>query len=402
MIFNFIISSTVLFFSSLTLAATFSAGVESKTAGVDSTLKSKGPPAVLYNPANLSLVSDNKKAEPYMEFGIINVNYMYEHPDFDPVQISVSSPIATFGYTGKLNDKINYGFVLFPKSGGGETKINALPKKIGGSVMPIAVTQTGREIDIGLGMSYTPMAGLSVGLSNVISSEKHTLQANLIDNENDLVNSEYQNNFFRTVMGVSYKWQNMLTTSASYKPALTKTYKGSQTSAAQAEASAPKTVNYEPETLGFGASAQVAGFSAAIEMNRLNWSKGRSTKKDGINENEPDADLNDVTEQSLSFGYNANANMGVNVSYAKRPTPWGDGFDDGTTENQRTGVAFGALNGIEQHVYSVGGSMMIKDYALDFGLSRAQGERFVQGQGENLGYYYLDVTTITGSMKASF
>ena len=91
----------------------FPAGVESKSVGMASSLRAEGAPAVLYNPANLYLSKSKSAIDPYLELGMINVNYYYEHPQFDPVYVEVVSPTATVGYTHHFNDFVSAAGVVF-------------------------------------------------------------------------------------------------------------------------------------------------------------------------------------------------------------------------------------------------------------------------------------------------
>src|SRR5690606_2067647 len=118
--------------------------------------------------------------------GMVSVNYSYEHPDFDPVAISVVSPVATVGYTNRLNQRLTFSAVIFPKESG-ETEIPALPRKVGTSVTPLAITNKSEVMETGVGIGLKVVDGISLGFSGIRTFESHHTTARIIGNDNNLI-----------------------------------------------------------------------------------------------------------------------------------------------------------------------------------------------------------------------
>jgi hypothetical protein len=379
----------------------FPAGPESKSMGLASSLQSEGPPAVLYNPANLFVVGEKNYAEPYAELGMISVAYSYEHPDFDPVSINVVSPVATVGYTNRLNERLTFSAVIFPKESG-ETQIPALPRKVGSSVTPLAISNKSEVIDAGVGVGLKVIDGISVGLSGTRTFESHQTRANLIGNDNNLIEMDYHNSFNRATYGTRFYLGDLIVATVSLRPELIKNYRGSQADVS-GESSDPKVVNYEPETTSIGIGGRIDQFLYGAELSKERWGKGRGVLKDGIAADEPDADLDDTTNMAITGGFVLNKDgPQINASYASIPSPWGDGFDDGELANHIYGVDFGQLDGLDRRVLSVGGKLTFRELDLSAGFSQSQGTRLVEGQGDNVGYYKLNVFTASGAIRATF
>jgi hypothetical protein len=397
----------------------FPAGPEAKGAGIESSLAARGAPAVLYNPANLAPsgaaagagagAGGNDAAarsEPYAELGLVNVHYSYEHPEFDPVSVSVTSPTVTLGYAARLPHRLTAGLVVFPKKAG-KTAIDGLPRKVGGTVIPLDVESDERIIDVGAGLGWQATDTLSLGLAAIHTQETHAVHANLIGNDNDLIDMRYRGAFTRPVLGARFAPARAVTFAAALKGPQKRAYKGSQRTASVPETTSPRVVNYDPTTLSLGAATQLGGFGGGVEVNRQRWSQGRGIVRNGLGADDPDADLRDVTEVSVTGGYGFASGPSVRIGYARLPSPWGDGHDDGDLDSHVSGVDFGQLNGMDRQAFSLGGAWALplaKGRALDVSTTvlRQQGTREVAGDGDNVGYYSLGVTSVSGAVRASF
>ncbi len=380
----------------------FPAGAESKGAGIESGLLSVGPPAVLYNPANLTEGNAGQgSATPYAELGMINVDYSYEHPDFDPVVVNVTSPTATFGYSHALTGRLVASGVVFP-SNNGKTEIPGLPRKIGGSTMALEVENEDQVIDIGAGLAARLPHGFSLGASLVRTIEQHKTKANAAGNDNTMIDMEYGNQFTRPVVGARYAKSGVVASTLSYRPSLTKKFKGQQQLAADDAPTAPKAQGFEPETISVGSQGTLQRFTAGIEAQRQRWAKGRTIYKDGIAADEPEADLRDVTLWSVTAGYAFTPTQILSLGYADLPTPWGAGNDDGIVDHHEHGADFGQLNAVSRRLYSLSGNWDAGVGQLAWTVFHSQGVREIGGQGDNVGYYSLGVTSVSGSLGKSF
>lgn len=378
----------------------FPAGTESKAAGNESSLLCEGAPAALYNPANLA-GSSAKANQPYAELGFVNVNYTYEHPDFDPVTVSVNSPTATFGFARQILPKLTVGTVLFP-SKSGKTNISALPRKVGSSVTPVVVSSQDQVMDLGVGAGYQVSRRIALGLSADITQESHKINAHLIDNSNDLIDAQYKNTFVRPIFGARLTPIPPFTATLAIKPAQTKEYKGTQSSATTPAAQSPRAVDYEPLSVAFGTRGDVARASFGFEVRRLAWSKGKGIVKSATYDDKPQADLNDVTEYNVTAGYDLPRNTSLSAGLAFQPTPWGSGKDDGNLANHVYGADYGRLDAMDRRTYALGIKTHLKAFELSLSLAKTHGERTVSGEADNVGYYELDVTSVSGGLSASF
>jgi hypothetical protein len=384
----------------------FPAGTESKQTGLESAAASEGAPALLYNPANLRIrghgrASEPYVGEPYVEVGFVSVAYTYEHPDFDPVHVAITSPTATAGYAARLPYGLTAGLVIFPENAS-QTEIPGLPRKVGSEVIPLDVSTTDRVIDVGAGLSARLGGNVALGLAAVHSIEQHALTARLVDSDSHLIDMSYKGQFTRPVAGLRVVPNANLALGLALRPPLRREYQGSQVTAAEPDRQAPKVVNYDPTTVALGAEAHLDAFSVGVELSHQQWSKGRNVVKSGLYADDPKADLRDVTDYGVSAGYALPHKGRVTIGYARRPSPWGDGHDDGELQSHVYGVDFGRLDGLDRTVYSLGGAWRWRGFEFAPLVSHTRGERTVGGSGDNVGFYSLGVTTISGALRASF
>jgi hypothetical protein len=337
---------------------------------------------------------------------MVNVSYSYEHPEFDPVVVSVTSPVATVGYTQRVSDRLTLSGVVFPSQDGKET-IPGLPRKVDGTMEALAVESQDQVIDAGLGAAYRPREDLSLGVSLVHTVENHSLKASTGSGPADLVDLSYHNQFDRPVAGIRYEhghdYGKELAVSFAVRPELVKRYKGSETLAAGAGGStAPKVQDYDPTTASLGVGGGYRGAFAGVEAQRQFWAKGRGVVKDGISADLPQADLRDITQTSVTAGYALHHGPKMELGFADLPSPWGNGRDDGVLADHVAGVGFGQLDGLDRRVYSGAVTTRLLGSELSFGVARTTGKREVGSGGDNVGYYELDVTTVSSSIRKAF
>jgi hypothetical protein len=380
----------------------FPAGAESKIMGIESSLESEGPPAVLYNPANLAVVNDKNYAEPYAELGMLGVNYKYEHPEYDPVSISVVSPVATLGYTNRLNNRLTFSAIFFPREGGDEVEIPAVPRKIGDSYVSLNVKNKKEVGDAGIGVGLRIIDGVSIGFSGIRTYESYETTANMIDNDNSLVEMKYRNNFNRVVYGARVHWSDYLIGTFSMRPEVIKNYRGYQKDAT-GTVTDPTVANYEAKAINVGFGGRFMNFIYGAEAINESWSNGSHIVSDGLSADNPSADLVDTTSTSISAGYKLSKTASeVRFGFANVPSHWGDGIDDGNIDNHVAGINFGQTDGVDRKVFTAGGKMRFKSLDMTTVVSRSVGSRLVEDGGDNVGFYYIDVTTVAASVKATF
>jgi len=375
--------------SSLGFAQFFPAGSESKSVGMESALNSRNGPAVLYNPANLSLTS--YAHEPYLELGYLKAELSYEHPDFDQVKVDVMTAIGSLGYASSLMDqRLHIGFIYFPWSRGKQS-IDGVPRRIAGNYEPLYIETESDNYDLGIGASYQVMEELNLGLSLIRRSERKKLYATQSGDDVTLVKLDAHNDFYIPVFGLSYR-RDMITAAVSYTPSREKHYKGSQKSALSDNYTAPTVAGYEPTKIYLGLGISHQQFSVFLHGNYYQWSGGKTVFQEGVTSQNAKSDLSDTINRSIQFGYQVDANLKLLVGYAYKPSPWGDGLFNGQGDNYRIGADFGGINNVTQKVMTLGAEYaMCEHLSINPSLYRSFGQREVKSSGDRPGYYQSEV-----------
>src|SRR5262249_19658991 len=155
-----------------------------------------------------------------------------------------------------------------------------------------------------------------------VTQESHRLKAQLVGNDNALVEAKYQNTFVRPVVGARFELPGGAATLAGKTPQ-TKHFKGSQASAGGPQARDPGAVDYEPLSVAAGARGVWRGASLGFEVRHLAWSAGRGVVRSAIYDDKPRADLRDTDEYNVSAGYQlaaAAAPVSLTAGMAWQPT----------------------------------------------------------------------------------
>ena len=66
------------------------------------------------------------------------------------------------------------------------------------------------------------------------------------------------------------------------------------------------------------------------------------------------------------------------------------------------GADFGQLNAVSRRLYSLSGNWDADVGQLAWSVFHSEGVREIGGQGDNVGYYSLGVTSVSGSIGKSF
>src|SRR5262249_1569961 len=149
----------------------------------------------------------------------------YEHPDFDPVRVQVTSPTATVGYTHVGARHWAVGGILAPAENGDE-KINGMPRAMGhGLVVPLVVTMKDQAYDVAPGGAYGPIRALISGVSVIHRRESDQMTAAAIGATSSVLKVDAHGAFPRPVFGTRAALGPVSLT-ANAKPALTKTFTG--------------------------------------------------------------------------------------------------------------------------------------------------------------------------------
>jgi hypothetical protein len=375
-------------------ASLFPAGSESKAHGMESTLAARRGSAVLYNPSNLSLTPDR---QPEVELGFANVQYSYEHPQYDPVVVTVGSPTVTLGYSGAISSRLTLGAVVFPEKMG-KQEIPGVPRKLGNDTLPVAVDSDETAVAAGVGAAFALGDQASVGVAVVDEYKKRVLHAELVGGEGNLVDADVHGNFVRPSVGAQAHG-DLLAGALRVTPARENHYAGRWLNGAT---DTTRPVDYDPLEVGLGARVGDR-LAAGVDANFQQWSKGRDVVKTGFGLPADEADLHDVWERGFFVEGQIDPRLSVSASYAVLPTAWGAGHDDGTVNERVYGTDFGYLDGIDRKAYGLGAAVRLAPgVGLDFSLYHARGERVVSTGGDNVGFYQIATTIVSGTLAASF
>jgi hypothetical protein len=376
-------------------------GAESKAAGMESALRADGPPSLLYNPANLSRGYGDQWSQPYLEVGFYQVNYTYEHPDYDPITVTTTSPSATLGYGYRLHEKVTYGVLLFPESQSQMT-VPMLPINLGEETKTVTLDKRDLTTHGAVGAAFEVGYGVALGMSMIATYEDHREKITAANKEDIIGNVSYRNVFYRPNIGLRYIPRDGLRTAISIRPPMTKTYRGSQTIQGNETTTSPRIIDYKPTAINAGIGANIRPLTVNLEAQYEIWKEGSNVIKNNFVRENSRADLKNITQISSSMGYRFSKFHVVSIGYAHLPSPWGDGIAK-TNENEGLeGVEFGQLNGVTLDVLSLGGRWKISEYDISFSLAKSQGTREIIGNKENKGFYLVDINSLSGGIKRSF
>lgn len=376
-------------------------GAESKAAGMESGLRADGPPSLLYNPANLSRGYGDQWSQPYLEVGFYQVNYIYEHPDYDPINVTTSSPSATLGYGYRLHEKVTFGVLLFPESNSQMT-VPMLPINLGEETRTVTLDKRDLTAHGAVGAAFEVGYGVALGMSMIATYEDHK-EKMTFENKDDVLGSvSYRNVFYRPNIGLRYIPRDGLRTAISVRPPLTKNYRGSQKIQGNDTATSPRIIDYKPTAINAGIGANIRPLTVNLEAQYEIWEEGSNVIKNNFVRENSRADLKNITQISSSMGYRFSKFHVVSLGYAHLPSPWGDGQARTSDGEGSEGVEFGQLNGVTLDVLSLGGRWKISDYDLSFSLAKSQGTREIIGNKENKGFYLVDINSLSGGIKRSF
>jgi hypothetical protein len=301
----------------------FPAGAESKLAGIESGQLARGATALFYNPAQVGV--EQQQSGVAVEFGYINGQVSYEHPNFDAVMIDVASPIASVGLQEKIaGDRLMFAAALFPAKGG-EMQVKGIPQRIGPSVQALQVESSDLVVHGSVGLAAN-FESWSVGAGWVRSWENRSVYASMINNtESPLVEQVLHNNFDRIVLGVAHQG-SIVRSSLSYAPEMIKKYDGVERLVGRNDTN-PRTVVYEPARISAGAGLTLSpGWDFDFSLNHRSYGKGRSISTDASQFEGVDAELGNVLEWGATLATSTAINgLSLATSYASLPSPWGEG-----------------------------------------------------------------------------
>jgi hypothetical protein len=375
----------------------FPAGSENKARGIESMVASERGSAVLYNPSNLTTTPGRRA---YLEAGFINVNYAYEHPQYDPVIIKTNSPLAALGYGGVLANKWYVGAMIMPTKGG-EMDVPGVPRDVAGVVVPVAVRNKDLALKSGLGAAYRINDQWRLGVSLLHQFEHRELSANVVGNPIEVLNYDIYHQSLQPKLGMRYA-NDWITVGAAFSPAQTKTYSGSFTSAANPDSTGVPVKDYIPMQTGLGIAIRKSAVAVEINLIHEAWQGGQSIVSSGQS-NAAIADLSNTLNWGTSLSYDTGRKLKFIAGYADRPSPWGAGQND-PSEEMSTGADFGVLNGIDRKNFSAGTQMVLSpETRLETAFYHSSGERENQSSTASAtGRLQIAITAVTATLSQQF
>lgn len=383
----------------------FPAGVESKSAAIESAIAAKSAPSTLYNPANLSL--SPAATATYLEVGAVHATMAYEHPQFDQVHVEVQSPVGTAGVTGSmLSNRLRAGAVIFPTKQG-SMQINGMPQTIGDTTHSLAVANKDLSFKTAVGVAWQLAPEFSLGVGTIHAIERRSLTASVVGATTPLVEQSLDNDSDRWIVGLRTEIKGTTLAVALTNP-VKKEYKGYTRFAGETSEAMPPTTGFEPAVLATGAGLKTGPIMTELSVNKKFWSAGSSAMREALALGSQGTDIKDITESGIKVSWSFNPRWSINGSYASLPSPWGEGRAGDETSGPIMGATFGSGNAIDRQAV---GLMIQGDKAtlsginlgsINLGLMNQWGQRTISSGGANPGHYQIAITTVTASSSLTF
>jgi long-subunit fatty acid transport protein len=165
---------------------------EGQAAGGLGIVTTTGASSLSYNPAALG---NAKKTEAAVETGYLNVKYTYTFPEYDPVEVKVSSPYLNSGISIPLNNNFTIGGSLFPIPGGGPALVvKKIPSRQlsqePGLIDVMTRNTSALDYTIASGLSFTNRSWFSIGISYIRSKAENETIVSDSESESEIFTLE--------------------------------------------------------------------------------------------------------------------------------------------------------------------------------------------------------------------
>lgn len=380
----------------------FPIGDDAKSAAIESAIDSRQPQGLLYNPAGLALSKPGFQGE----FGVGRLLYSYEHPSYDPVRVSLFSPIVSAGWRSDCDGGIQWGLALAPTAMN-QLKIKGLPRRVAGKLDSLNVDTNRQQFHLPMGASYSFNSDprTSLGVSLITTYDSRSLKADSLVDGSHLVDMNSRGTFFRPEMGGMFG-HGPVDIGLSYMGAATKHYKG--TTSLASELTGPfdtEQVEYDPAVIATGVRGTYENWNASININRVLGAGGANVIRDGINRKTTAADVRDVNQYGMRVGYTVDKFNAISAAYSYLPTIWGAGsfsIDSDGFAHAELGHLFGTFNAMPVRNQAL--AWKYHGDSLDFhsSLFRTAGKQSVDLGGDNPGYYQIEFVALSTGISKSF
>lgn len=375
-------------------------GAESKAQSGAVVLNTLGAPATIYNPSNLA---KQIRKETYVELSAISMKYKYKHPDFKAATLSLNLPIASYGFSGNLSDKKQFGvFGLLAPSNVQKIEINDVPtRQLSEQAALVNIKADGGKSSsylLGVGMAQK-LGRLSLGLSIVTMKIYGRTRLYDAQSKDLLIDLDHSIEHMFPVLGLRWSPTKALTIGATYQPGYSPVFSVSSNT----EGGSSKTFKgLRGQQIKLAASARNGRYSANLEIQARQHSK---TNGDVFSFMTPDA----ITRNRDTFSYiiggeriHSKATLGY--SFGIFPSYVSDGAIDSRTESNTEfkGNSFGNLDGISRQTHSIYNKFNSSHGSHTFGLSYTTGQRSMAEDTRGYGEYHLQCIIITLGSRLTF
>jgi hypothetical protein len=337
------------------------------------------------------------------EVGVARLEYSYEHQDFDPVVVSLWTPVASASWVDRLiNDQLSIGFSIMPSSAA-DLKLKGLPRRIEGSQQSMNIKASKHQLHLALGGSFSiPSSGATIGLTLLYTYDQRTLTGDPISDPGArLVDLKAHGHFFRPLTG--FVWTNgTYSVGSSYMFPLVKKFSGKTKLAIEPEPFHTAQVDYDPSVWMNSVAVSIDGVSLSINANRIFAKAGRSIHRDGLNLRTQQTDLRDVNHVGARVSIDTGTYGSWALGVAHLDSYWGSGYffkdEDGIPQHQ-IGHVFGQFNAIPVRNQALYWSNSFGAWHMETAIFRSAGTTTVGPGGDNPGYYQLEFVSLTSGIK---
>lgn len=377
----------------------FPAGAGCKSAAMETAGDCAEGQTLLYNPALMTRIKPGFSGE----IGAARLEYSYEHPAFDPVQVSLYTPMFSEGWKGLLHEnKISWGFAVMPSSSA-DLNIKGLPRRVDGNPESLNVKASKKQFHFALGGSYLwTDQKLATGLSVIYTYDHRSLKGAAVTNpETALVDMKGTGHFVRPVAGLSWE-KDARHVGLSYTLPLKKTFSGKTKLATEPYPFDTEQVDYDPGVLMTNLKTQWDNVQLSVNANRIFGAKGRSIHRDGLNRRTREADLQDANHLGARASYRAADYGDFSLGVAYLDSYWDDGFyykDSDGIPHHEIGHLFGQFNAIPVRNQSISWAKDFSGWSTHVALFRSAGTTTVGPGGDNPGFYQIEFTSLTCSVR---
>jgi hypothetical protein len=375
----------------------------SKSSAIESAQDVQDPQGMVNNPAGLA----NMKAGMHGEFGVGHLEYSYEHPRFDPVTVSLWTPVASAGLArNSPESSIAWGLAVNPSSFA-TLEVNGLPRRVTVRTESLNVKSKRNQLHLPIGIAWkapvSEIKRLSFGFCLLGTYDDRTLSAKSLTDGTQLVDMESNGLFFRPIIGASSAI-GAFDLDVSFMQHLKKSFNGKTTVAGAPEFETEQ-VDFDPSRLNTSLRLNQDQGSVTVNVNRVFASSGSNQIRDGINRKTTNSDVRDVNQIGAKVEYSTNTSNTFSGAYAYLPTIWGAGgfyVDSDGFSHHEIGHLFATFNAITVRNQALSWKRTFSDSVLQTTLFRSAGTQTIDGNGDNPGHYQIEFLSLTSSYSFRF